>query len=92
MGYQAAQSLHAMTEFFLEHPDVTKDWHDNSNYIAVLAVDNEEKLIKLYQKAKARGVKCSCFYEPDMDDQLTAIVLEPGLDSKRLSGHIKLMG
>jgi peptidyl-tRNA hydrolase len=92
MGYQAAQSCHAMTEFFLEHPDITKAWHDNSNYIAVLAVENEEKLIKLFQKAQARGVRCSCFREPDMDDQITAIVLEPGLDSKRLSGHIKLMG
>ncbi|KKN65754.1 hypothetical protein LCGC14_0478930 [marine sediment metagenome] len=81
-----------MTEFFLKHPEITKSWHDNSNYIAVLAVENEEGLVKILKKAKTRGVRYSYFREPDMDNQLTAIVLEPGLDSKRLSSHIKLMG
>ena len=90
-GYQAAQGCHALTEFFLEYPDLTKSWHDNSNYIAILAVESEGKLIKLFEKVKARGVRCSGFCEPDMNNQLTAIVLEPGRDSKRLTGRIKLM-
>lgn len=92
MGYQAAQSCHALTEFFIHHADVARLWHDNSNYIAVLSVENENELKNVLQKAEIKNIKYSYFCEPDLNNQLTAVVLEPGNISKQLSRNIGLMG
>lgn len=62
-----------------------------SNYVVALAVKNEQKLTQLLQRAKKENIKCSYFCEPDLNNQLTAIVLEPGEQGKRLVRHIKLI-
>lgn len=38
-----------------------------------LSVDNEESLIDLYDKLKYYGANVVAFYEPDIDNQMTAI-------------------
>lgn len=91
-GLQMAQIAHGAIEFALKYPELTKNWYDISNYVAVLAVDNEEQLHSLIMKAESRGVKHAIFKEPDQDDAITAVILEPGLDSRKLSSNIKLAG
>lgn len=76
----------------LEHPELSKYWHDESNYIALLAVKDENSLLKLLTKACSKNIPCSFFREPDLDNEITAVVLSPGLDSKRLCSNIGLMG
>jgi hypothetical protein len=71
---------------------LAKQWHDESNYIVILAVRNKEELSALFQKANIKNIKCVYFCEPDINNGVTAIVLAPGLDSRLLTGHIKLMG
>lgn len=63
---------------------------DISNYIAILQVDNEIKLIELIEKASSRDMAIAIFKEPDMDNKITAVALEPGEKSKKLCSNYKL--
>lgn len=92
LGYQAVQSCHAMRLWNEEHKEKDDQWYKSSNYLALLAVENEKDLLSLLEKAEERNILCSYFREPDLDDEITAIVLEPGVDSRRLTSYIKLMG
>ncbi len=92
IGLQAAQAAHGVVEFCLHYPEITREWHDKSNYIVILAVDNEEELLHIIQKAEAKNIRYIYFNEPDLDNEITAVVFEPGLDSRKLSGNIKLVG
>jgi hypothetical protein len=89
-GYQATQSIHAFREFLEKHPIVEALWYETSNYIGLLSVANEEELVKLLNKANEKGIKASFFREPDIDDQITAIVLEPNDLSRRLVSNLPL--
>lgn len=85
-----AQTCHALSEF--EHHFTTeyKNWHHDSNYIVCLEVDNEKKLNVLLDEAKKLCIKVAPFYEPDLDNQLTAVTFEPGPSSKRLLRKLPL--
>lgn len=89
-GYQIAQSCHAIRQFSEDHPELDKEWFRNSNYVACLSVPTERDLELLLQRAQERGIPCSSFREPDIDDQLTAIALAPGEASKRLCSSCRL--
>lgn len=89
-GAQAAQLVHAMTEFCLQQPEITKNWHAISNTVVILSVANEQELRKLHNKAKQLDITCSSFTEPDLDNQLTAIVLEPTENSKMICKNLPL--
>jgi peptidyl-tRNA hydrolase len=76
-GQQAAQSLHAMAEFFIKHPDHAKEWHTDSNYVALLEVSNERRLEKLLAHAERDNIPHAAFCEPWLDNSLTAVALHP---------------
>lgn len=90
-GYQAVQSAHSAINFQYEHSELAKEWNTNSNYLIFLTVENEEELYKLKQKVKNKGIKYTSFYEPDIGNRLTAITLEPGIISKKLTSNLKLL-
>lgn len=50
-GQQAVQAAHALRAFAAEHPDIDREWYEVSNYLALLAVPNEERLGVLLQEA-----------------------------------------
>lgn len=77
-GAQSAQLTHAAIQFEKEHSNIQNEWYHKSNFIALLSTENEETLKQLLFKANVRGIKNSAFYEPDMDNQLTAVAFEPG--------------
>lgn len=87
MGVQA---IHAGIQFIFEHPEYAKEWYDKSNYLGFLSVANERELLSLAENASALGIAFSIFREPDIDDQITAIALEPGVKSKKLCSKLPL--
>ncbi len=89
-GYQLAQSTHAAIQFAQEHSEIHQEWFKQSNYLCMLAANNEAELIQLIDKAIAQNIKFSIFREPDIDDQITAIALEPSIKSKKICSNLRL--
>lgn len=89
-GAQIAQSIHAVVDFGIEHTEIYREWHRISNYICVLAAKNEQELIRLIERLDKKQIKYSIFKEPDFDNELTAIAIEPGNPSKRLCSSYPL--
>jgi peptidyl-tRNA hydrolase len=85
------QSAHAGIQFQYEHPELAKNWFHNSNYLIFLSVKNEEELQTLIDRAMSKNIIVSIFREPDINNEITAIALEPCDDSKRLTSTLKLM-
>ena len=89
---QAVQAGHAAIDFQHQYPETSKFWQKNSNYLVYLTVKTEQELFKLLRKAESLGIKVTTFFEPDIDNQLTAIALEPSQLSKKVTSSLKLMG
>lgn len=87
-GPQAVQSCHAAIQFAAEHAEIWARWYEQSNTLALLSVSDEKALLKLAQKAEMHGLKVSLFREPDLQDAVTAIALEP--QAGRLCKHMPL--
>jgi len=62
-----------------------------SNYVVVLCAKDEEHLQQILEKAISRDLAVGFFREPDLDDQLTAIVLEPGPRGRKLCSSLPLL-
>lgn len=89
-GYQAVQSAHAICQFTFEHREIATEWYEQSNYLALLSVSNEQELIALINKASSHGLRFSVFREPDINNEITAIALEPSRISKKMCSNIPL--
>jgi hypothetical protein len=82
-GSQAAQLVHGMASFARDYPVTFEDWERASNTVVCLAIENEAALYELWRKAEAlseateNGLAISTFNEPDFNDELTCVVLEP---------------
>jgi hypothetical protein len=62
----------------------------NSNYICCLSAESEDHLYNILDLAAYENIKFTVFREPDINNQLTAIALEPGVKSKRICADLKL--
>lgn len=71
---------HAVAQWLLEHPN--QDW--NNNYLIYLYADLDKWKVRLDLVNKDH----SSFYEPDLDNQLTAIALQ---DDGRMFKKLKLV-
>lgn len=89
-GYQAVQPSHALSRFAIQHYNTFKEWQKNHKNLVILSVNNESELYDLLNKATMNGLKVSWFKEPDIDDQLTAIALEPNDLTYRITSSIPL--
>lgn len=89
-GYQVVQSNHSIADFIFEHPVLAQQWKKESNSIINLSVPTEQELAGLSKQLKSKGYYVSEFYEPDIDNQLTAIcVYATSVVRKELS-HLPL--
>lgn len=88
--HQAVQAAHALREWSATHPDKDKVWYETSNTLAMLTVQNEASLDDLLERALQYGLPVAAFYEPDRQDELTAIALGPGREAKRLCRGLSL--
>lgn len=89
-GAILAQSCHVAFQFAHEKPLLSSHWIINSNYICILEVNDENELSNIFNIAKESGVECTGFIEPDYNNSLTAIALEPGGLSKKICRNLKL--
>ena len=89
-GAKLAQSCHAALCFREEHEEISKQWLKESNYICILEVNSEQDLIDLLEISKKHNIASSLFKEPDLNNSLTAIALEPGLISKKICSKLPL--
>jgi hypothetical protein len=79
-----------MAEFAVAHPDITRSWRLDSNFLVVVAVPNEAQLFMLESVALTFGIKHTLVIEPDYGDQATAIALEPVPMSRKLCAQFPL--
>lgn len=89
-GQKLAQAIHAAIEFTQQHPRLTANWHQVSNSVVILETkDLEAFREKLFFDCRPDIVH-SCFYEPDLDNKLTAIALEPTEETRKLTSSLRL--
>lgn len=79
-SYKAVQAGHAVAQYILEHPDQT--W--NNHTLVYLTVKNEYSL-KMWEK---KLDKYSKFYEPDINNEMTAIACQ---DKEELFKNLDLL-
>lgn len=89
-GYQSTQAIHAAIKFVFEFPQIAQKWYPDP-YLAVLSVENESELQQLIQKLENSNLKYSIFRESDIDDQITAICIEPSDETRRITSSLPLM-
>jgi len=82
-GSQAVQLVHGMATFAKDYPCTFASWERESNFVVCLTVPDEDALYKLFWDAERisnkseNGLAVSSFREPDWNDALTCVVLEP---------------
>lgn len=59
-------------------------------YLAVLSTQDENSLKQLIKKAEEKGIKVSIFREPDINNAITAIALEPSDATRRMTSSLPL--
>lgn len=91
LGVMALQSSHALIDYVIKFPEESKEWNKSSNYLGQLVAKNEEELEMLMFKAEKKGIRFLPFYEPDLENKLTAIAFEATILSKKLLSSYPLM-
>jgi peptidyl-tRNA hydrolase len=72
-GQAAAQCIHAMNEWADEHGVSPPNEH-----VVVYKVKDAHTLCMLYRELREKGVETAAFFEPDFDDEITAIATRGG--------------
>lgn len=91
-GLAAAQIAHAAFLFASQHPELTRPWLAQSQYLIVVSVPDEIALIGLASRALSEGIVVSTWSEPDLAEQKTAVALQPGSVAQRLCANYPLHG
>lgn len=89
-GMQLAQAVHTAFQFLHEHPSVVEPWLITSNYLVIVSVPDENALLDLITEASKRGLLRSATREPDLDNEATAIAIQPGPEARRLCAQLPL--
>jgi len=84
------QAGHAAIDFQHRHPEISKKWWTDSNYLVYLAVKNEHELEQILNTADSRLIIHTAFREPDLLNSLTAIALEPCELTRKLVSNLPL--
>lgn len=85
-GLKAAQACHAAIAFTQAYPEKTREWMPDNN-IVVLEHSDMDGLASVLE---GMGLDLVRFHEPDLDDQLTAICVEPA--ARRHVSTLRLAG
>jgi peptidyl-tRNA hydrolase len=94
-GQQAVQACHAVADLCVRHRDGEVDeWADNHKTMVILGTKNEQELRALLESLSSSGLRCQPFYEPDLDNQLTAFAIHPGdwVEAKAKLARMPLLG
>lgn len=89
-GYQVVQTAHAIADFIHEHPAISKQWKEESNSIITLSTKDEESLSIYLNRLKELTPYVTAFYEPDVQDQLTAIAVYGTPEIRKVLSNLPL--
>lgn len=90
-GLQLAQSVHAMAQFWDEHPTFARSWLHRSNFLVVVCVKDEDALLALAAEASLGRSLCTTkVNEPDLGDEYTALAIQPGPEAAALCASFPL--
>ena len=82
--YRCVQGAHALAQLNKEYPSQVKEW--NNETIVFLNAGNLMGLREWIDKLKKRKKVFSVFFEPDLDDQETALAcFDSGVIFKKLN-------
>lgn len=77
-------------QFALEYPQIYQNWMKNP-FLVLLALKNEYELISFISKLQQNQIKYSIFREPDINNQLTSVCIEPSELTRKLTSNIPIM-
>lgn len=89
-GLQMAQAVHAAFQFSDSHSDVMHRWMSDSNYLVIVSVPSEDALLDLITSAAHKGIGHTAVREPDIGDEVTAVVFTPGDAARRFCSSLPL--
>ena len=89
-GLQAAQAGHALTDLILKYTEQAKRWRDESNFLIILSVANEQELSELSRELSRTEMLWSGFREPDLNNSLTAVAVLPSRYTERFFENLPL--
>ncbi len=89
-GYQATQATHSALLFSQEFTQIYEKW-SKLPYLSLLSVKDENELNSLIKKLKKSNLYFSVFTEPDIDNQVTSVCIEPSDKTRRLTSSLPLM-
>jgi len=84
------QASHAAVDFQHQHPQISKDWNSNSNYLIILSVESEEILKRYIYKFQLAGLCHVVFREPDLGNSITAVCVQPSEKTQKIVSHLPL--
>jgi peptidyl-tRNA hydrolase len=73
-----------------KEPEAIKKWHEESNYVVVVSVPDEDELLDLADVAFYKDVPVHVFCEPDIGDEHTALAMAPGPEAASICGSLPL--
>lgn len=76
-GLLAAQAIHGFRAFVGDYPHIEQYWHQEYNNIVVL---EDTDIPSLAEKLEKMGFRVSRFTEPNLDDAMTSICVEPAAE------------
>ena len=82
-SYKYVQGMHAVSEYLLNYQT---NWENGT--IVALGIDDIFKLEFLKNKLKSQNIIFSEFYEPDINNELTAIAC---VSDGKMFKHLKLL-
>lgn len=69
---------------------MVSSWLEASNFLVIVAVPDEQALLGLHDEALLRDIGFTLVQEPDLEDQATALALQPGKQTRRLCAQLPL--
>ena len=81
-----------MAEFAEKLPITFKEWKKKSGYLICLAVKDLQALNRLCELLDSQKLKYVKFFEPDVDNQLTAIAISPHWMADEFTKSIRCAG
>jgi len=79
-----------MAQFADEHRSAFDEWFHHSNWLVVVNIPNENELLELITTVSRKGLLRSAVREPDLDNDATAVAIQPGVDARRICAQYPL--
>lgn len=71
---------------------MTARWNADSNNVVVVSVPDEEALAAIATRAVEEGIVRTIVREPDLDNSICAVALQPGVDAQKICASMPLAG